>query len=55
MPCSLMAWRTETEDPLLDEDRLRQLLEEDLRVSALDGAHKKPDFKWGYLDYLYDD
>lgn len=51
----LHRWRVETCDPLLDMQRVRLLVEEDLRVSHSAGSHQRPDFRWEYLDYLYDD
>jgi N-sulfoglucosamine sulfohydrolase len=51
----LTAWREETNDPLLDENKLRQLIEEDIKVRKMNGENRKPEFKWAYLDYLYDD
>ena len=35
--------------------RFARLVDEDRRVSQMAGKHKDPDFKWEYLDYLYDD
>jgi N-sulfoglucosamine sulfohydrolase len=51
----LQAWREETKDPLLDPNRLARLVEEDLHTTGLSGGHQKPEFRWEYLDYLYDD
>jgi N-sulfoglucosamine sulfohydrolase len=48
-------WRKTTGDPLLDPQRLTQLVEEDLRVTQTLGGHNIPGFRWEYLDYLYDD
>lgn len=49
----LETWQSETEDPLADPEKLARLIEEDLEVQATRGEHKKPDFKWKYVDYLY--
>lgn len=53
LEAALDAWRRRTGDPLLDPDKLDRLLAEDRMAQDLDGGHKKPDFRWEYVDYLY--
>ena len=49
----LADWRQETGDPLANPQKLARLLEEDLAARRLGGDHRKPDFQWRYVDYLY--
>lgn len=51
----LKEWQRETDDPLLDPEKLARLLAEDSGTTAMKGAHRSPDFDWKYPDYLYRD
>ena len=50
---ALAHWRQETADPLADPQKFARLLEEDVAARRLAGDHRKPEFQWQYVDYLY--
>ena len=50
----LRNWQQETDDPLADPEKLARLVEEDMEVQGLRGEHRKPEFQWRYVDYLYE-
>ncbi|MBS3762427.1 MAG: sulfatase [Planctomycetes bacterium] len=49
----LADWCRETGDPLTDSEKLARLVEEDRAVQKMEGEHRKPEFRWEYVDYLY--
>ena len=49
----LRNWQQETDDPLADPEKLARLVEENMEVQGLRGEHRKPEFQWRYVDYLY--
>ena len=50
---ALGQWRQDTGDPLTDPEGLRLLAKEHQKASSMGGDHRKPDFDWQYVDYLY--
>jgi len=51
---SLTSWQKETHDTIAEPARLSMLVEEHEKVKSKPGSHKKPDFHYRYLEYLYD-
>jgi len=49
----LTAWQEESDDPLRDPAKLALLQAEDRAVGQTQGGHRKDDFNWQYVDYLY--
>ncbi len=49
----LAAWCRNSGDPLWQPQKLARLVAEDQAAQQLEGGHKKPPFRWEYVDYLY--
>ena len=49
----LADWCQQSGDPLRQPHKLERLLAEDQAAQRLGGDHKKPEFNWEYVNYLY--
>jgi N-sulfoglucosamine sulfohydrolase len=50
---TLQNWQEETQDPLANPQKLARFVAEHDAAALLEGGHKAPDFRWGYLEYFY--